>query len=239
MPELHVLCTHAGSQRCDCETGRQEPAVTKVCFHITSLAKHWYRMAPRFAARCALLIVPMLACNPSHAEKLTIERIFSAPDLSGPSLRGAQIAPDGKLVTYLRGSEQNKDRLDLWAYDIASGRHRLLVDSARLVPGQAPLSAEEEARRERQRTSSLSGILEYRFSPDGRLLLIPLGGDLYVYDLRAGAGSAVRRITETEEYETDARFSPRGRYVSFIRSQNLFVHDLRTGTEHAITRGGG
>ena len=47
------------------------------------------------------------------------------------------------------------------------------------------LSAEEEARRERQRTSAYSGIVEYSFAPDSRHLLIPLNGDLYVYDLGA------------------------------------------------------
>ncbi|MEY2854370.1 MAG: hypothetical protein RL030_1502, partial [Pseudomonadota bacterium] len=52
------------------------------------------------------------------AEALTIERLFTAPDLAGPSLRSARLSPDGKLVTYLRGADDNRDRLDLWAYDI-------------------------------------------------------------------------------------------------------------------------
>lgn len=169
---------------------------------------------------------------------LTIERIFAAPDLSGASLRAARLSPDGRYVAYLRGSEQNKDRLDLWAYDIQAKKHTLLVDAARLVPQERPLSAEEEARRERQRTSSLSGILEYEFAPDSRSILVPLAGDLYVYDLRAAPESAVRRITTTESYETDAHFSPLGRYVSFIRDQNLVVYDLKSGKERQITRDG-
>ena len=68
---------------------------------------------------------------------------------------------------------------------------------------------------------------------------MPLGGDLYLYDLKAPAERAVRRLTSTEAYETDARISPRGRYVSFIREQNLHVLDLRSGVESAITREGG
>jgi dipeptidyl-peptidase-4 len=101
------------------------------------------------------------------------------------------------------------------------------------------LSEEEAARRERQRTSALSGILEYSFSPDSRSILVPLGGDLYLFDLKAPAAKAVRRITTTPAYETDARFSPRGHYISFIREQNLIVLDLRSGAETAITHGGG
>src|SRR6266404_262690 len=79
----------------------------------------------------------------AQAEKLSIERMFAAPDLSGASLRSPQISPDGRLVAYLRGAERNKDRLDLWAYDISTRHHRLLVESARLVPQEHALSAEE------------------------------------------------------------------------------------------------
>src|SRR5215467_8326503 len=119
-----------------------------------------------------------VATTPAHAEKLTIERMFAAPDLSGATLRSPQISPDGRFVAYLRGAERSKDRLDLWAYDIGRHQHRMLVDSARLVPQEHAPSAEEEQRRERQRTSSLSGIVEYQFSADSRYLLVPLAGDL-------------------------------------------------------------
>jgi dipeptidyl-peptidase-4 len=174
------------------------------------------------------------------SERLSIDRLFAAPDLSGPSLRGARFSPDGKLVTYLQGKPDAKDRLDIWAYDTSTRRTRLLVDSAALVADEGKLSAEEEARRERARTSSLAGIIEYEFSPNSRYLLIPLSGDLYLYDLRAvSAAAAVRRLTSTPAAETDARFSPRGRYVSYVRDQNLFVLELNTGNERAITRAGG
>jgi dipeptidyl-peptidase 4 len=172
----------------------------------------------------------------ARAEKLTIERIFAAPDLSGPSLRSPQVSPDGRLITYLRGKDSNKDRFDLWAYDVRAGQHRLLVDSAALTPEERPLSAEEAQRRERQRTSALSGIIEYQFSSDARYLLVPLSGDLYVYDLKAPPKSAVRRVTNTESYETDARFSPHAHYVSFIRDQNLYIYELASGHERAITQ---
>ena len=166
------------------------------------------RLHSRWLSTALLTSFITFATTLAHAEKLTLERIFAAPDLSGASLRAPQISPDGRLVAYLRGSERNKDRLDLWAYDLGKHQHRMLVDSARLAPEERALSAEEEQRRERQRTSSLSGILEYQFSPDSRYLLVPLGGDLYVYDLRAKTDKAVHRITHTPAFETDAEFSP-------------------------------
>jgi len=187
-----------------------------------------------FALACTLLLTA-----PAWPGKLPLERLFAAPDLSGPALRGVKISPDGQLVAYLQGRDDDKDRYDLWAYDVKAQHHRRLVDSRTLAGADKALSVEEEARRERQRTSSLSGIVEYSFAPDSRHLLIPLNGDLYVYDLAARPEQAVRRLTTTEAYETDARFSPLSRYVSFIRDQNLFVIDLANGTERAVTREGG
>ena len=192
----------------------------------------------RLAGYCLVLLLAGLH-NAAMAANLTIERLFSGPDLSGASLRSPRISPDGRFVAYLKGKESNKDRLDLWAYDIAHHEHRLLVDSAVLEPQQRALSAEEESRRERQRTAALSGIVEYEFSPDSHHLLVPVGGDLYVYDLQAQPEKAVRRITSGGHYETDAHFSPHGSYVSFIRDQNLVIYDLATSAERAITKDGG
>ena len=187
-----------------------------------------------------LSLVP-LCCGfaDALAGDLPISRIFSAPDLSGPSLRAARISPDGKRVTFLQGKTDDKDRLDLWEYDIRSGKTRLLVDSRALVRNEGPLSDEERQRRERQRISALSGIVEYLFAPDGKALLFPLGGDLFYYDLQAPADKAARQLTRTEAAETDAKFSPLGHFISFIRGQNLYVLDLRTGKERALTTDGG
>ena len=184
----------------------------------------------------ALLLV--FTAWPVQAEKLTVERLFAAPDLAGSALRGAKLSPDGKLVAYLKGADDNRDRQDLWAYDLTTHAHRRLVDARSLLPpGGESLSAEEANRRERQRSSALSGIVEYSFARDSRHVLVPLGGDLYVYDLGAAPDRALRRLTDTPSYETDARFSPQGHYVSFIRDQNLIVIDLATGRETAVTTG--
>jgi dipeptidyl-peptidase-4 len=183
----------------------------------------------------------LLACaiaSMSHAEPLTLARIFAAPDLAGPRLQNPAISPDGKYVTFLQGKPDNKDQLDLWGFDLRSGRATLLVDSRVLLQGDEKLSADEAARRERQRTANLRGIVEYKFSADGRRLLVPLGGDLYVYDFQARGKQAVQRLTNTQDYETDARFSPRGNFVSFIREQNLWVVELKTGAERQLTRDG-
>lgn len=187
-----------------------------------------------------LAALGVLLSGTVRAEKLTIDRLFAAPDLAGERLRQPRFSPDGKMVVYLKSAADDKDRLDLWAYDLRTHKHRRLIDARALLGSDAEaLSTEEASRRERQRSSALSGILDYSFASDSHRLLVPLGGDLYLFDLSLPPGSALRRLTHTSSYETDARFSPRGGYVSFIRDQNLWVLELASGKETPITRDGG
>ena len=175
---------------------------------------------------------------PAHAEKLTLEAITGSAPLSGPTLTKPQIAPDGSRVTFLRGKDRDRNRLDLWEYDIASGQTRLLVDSSVVLPGEEVLSDEEKARRERQRIAALSGIVDYQWSPDGKALLFPLGGELYFYDLTKSGRDAVRKLTNGGGFATDPKISPKGGFVSFIRDRNLWVIDLASGEEVQLTRDG-
>jgi dipeptidyl-peptidase-4 len=185
------------------------------------------------------LATALCLSQPAMARDLPVERLFDAPDLQGPALRQMRFSPDGKLVSYLRGRDDSPAVFDLWAYDVAKKTHRLLVDSRLLAPAEEKLSAEEEARRERQRIAALRGIVDYQWSPDSRAILVPLAGDLYYYDLAKPAAEAVRRLTQTEAFETDAQFSPRGRYVSFIRDQDIYAVEVATGAERRLTTGGG
>ncbi|WP_299345557.1 S9 family peptidase [uncultured Pseudoxanthomonas sp.] len=189
--------------------------------------------------RLALFALMTLATAlPAHAEKLTLEAITGSAPLSGPTLTKPQVAPDGSRVTFLRGKDSDRNRLDLWEYDIASGQTRLLVDSSVVLPGEEMLSDEEKARRERQRIAALSGIVDYQWSPDGKALLFPLGGELYFYDLAKTGKDAVRKLTNGGGFATDPKISPKGGFVSFIRDRNLWVIALADGREVQLTRDG-
>src|SRR6202166_558917 len=193
----------------------------------------------RNSGRClAPALVACAVAGAPHAAELTIDRLFDAPALAGPTIVGLKISPDGSCVTYLQGKPEDKDRLDLWAYDIGQGRARILVDSSSLTPTGERLSDEESSRRERQRTAALSGILEYSFAPSGRALLFPLGGDLYYYDLAKPASKALTKITHPQGFATDASVSPKGRYIAYVRDQNLFAYDLAKQREKALTKDG-
>ena len=155
---------------------------------------------------------------------LEIERLYAAPDLDGPAPRGVSISPDSTRVTFLRGKDTDPLQMDLWEYNLADDEMRLLVDSTALVAGDEELSEEELARRERLRIVGQRGIVSYQFAPDGKRLLFPLSGDLYLYELDSGE---TRQLTATDEGETDPKFSSTGRYVSFIRDQDLiFAYDI-------------
>ena len=174
----------------------------------------------------------------ASAAALTLEAITGDAALSGPTLLKPKVAPDGSRVTFLRGKDDDRNRLDLWAFDVAAGRAALLVDSAVVLPGDEVLSDEEKARRERQRIAALSGIVDYQWSPDGRTLLFPLGGELYLYDLAKSGREAVRKLTDGGGFATDPKVSPKGRYVSFVRARDLWVVDLADGREVRLTRDG-
>src|SRR6202790_3866098 len=183
------------------------------------------------------LVACAVAGAPPAAE-LTGARLFDPPAFGGPTIVGLKISPDGSRVTYLQGKPEDKDRLDLWEYDIREGRARILVDSSALATAGQKLSDEELSRRERQRTAALSGILEYSFAPSGRALLFPLGGDLYYYDLAKPAVQALTKITHSKGFATDASVSPKGGYVAYVRDQNLFCYDLAKQREKALTKDG-
>ena len=96
------------------------------------------------------------------------------------------------------------------------------------------LSDEEKAIRERNRTASLSGILSYSWSPDGKQMLVPIAGDLFLVD--ASKPDAPRKVASGAVL--DPKISPKGRFVSFVRKQNLYVIDLKSGAERQLTTDG-
>ncbi|MFO7763177.1 MAG: S9 family peptidase [Wenzhouxiangellaceae bacterium] len=177
------------------------------------------------------------AAGTAEDKQLTLERIFDSPALSGPSLRQARLSPAGDRVTFLRGAEDDSSRLDLWEYNLELDRTRRLIAAQDVLAEPAELSDAEKARRERARIADLSGIVEYRWAKNGRHLLFPLGGDIFLADLE-DEPIRVRQLTAGEAFDLDPKISPDGGRVAFVRDQDLWVVDIEQGEVKALTEDG-
>lgn len=143
-----------------------------------------------------------------------------------------QVTPDGKHVVFLRSLPRDPT-LRLFEFDLAANRERELLTPAQLLGGaEENLSAEEKARRERQR-QSLKGFTAYQMSRDGARLLVTLSGRLYLVE------RASLKVTQLPGSGwIDPRFSPDGRHVAAAGAdRELHVIDPAAGTARAVTSG--
>jgi dipeptidyl-peptidase 4 len=154
-----------------------------------------------------------------------------------------RVTADGKAVLFLRTPPRDPT-LALYEMDLGTGKTRQLITPAALLGGaEERLSVAERARRERQRIVD-RGFVSYDLSEDGRRVLIPLSGKVYVFDREgaaAGAGGgkpAIRALGGGDPPVLDPRFSPDGAQVAYVRGQDLYVADVATGKERRLTRGG-
>lgn len=155
---------------------------------------------------------------PEPAPTLTFERVFASPSLDGPAPRQVKLSPDGRYLTLLRNRADDRERYDLWGYDIDTREWRMLVDSENLGSGRE-LSEDEKMQRERARVGSLKGIIAYQWASNGAGVLVPIDGDLFLAKL----DGTVTQLTDTEGSELNPGLSSKGGYVSFVRDRRLWV----------------
>jgi dipeptidyl-peptidase-4 len=191
------------------------------------------------AAIAAVALPSARAAAPDNAGTavngiLTPARVFASPDLSGPRARGVAMAPDGSAVTFLKAKDSDLTVTDLWIADVAGASPRLLIDGAALTAKDHVLSEAEKSLRERKGIQT-HGVVEYAWDEQGRYIVVPVEGQLWLYER---AGGTVRQLTHTASTDSDAKVSPRGHYVSFVRDDNLYVIATEGGAERALTQGG-
>ncbi|MDH3629200.1 MAG: S9 family peptidase [Acidobacteriota bacterium] len=143
--------------------------------------------------------------------------------------------PDGKEILFLRSGPRDFVQ-DLYRLNLKNGREQPLVTADQLLGGEdETLSVEEKARRERSRTTS-RGIAGFHLSPDGKQLLVPLSGRLFLVERKS---RKFRELTGDGGSPVDPRFSPDGTMLAVVRDGDLFVIDLATGTQRRLTEGAG
>lgn len=148
---------------------------------------------------------------------------------------GITVTPDGSAVLFLRSGPRDLVR-NLYELNTRTGEIRGLARAADLLSGEDEnLSAEEKARRERQRVVA-RGIASYQLSEDAAKVLITLSGRLYFVQRSDGEITPLRESSAGPA--VDAKFSPDGKFVSCIRGHDLYVIDVSTKEEHPVTTGG-
>lgn len=138
--------------------------------------------------------------------------------------------PGGDAVLFLR-SAPDEPRADLFSFDLATGTERRLLSAGDLLPADPKLSAEEAARRERQRLTAF-GIPDFQLTSDGARLLVALGPRLFLVNRATGAAN---EIPHTGGYPLDVRLSPTDDRIAFVRDRDLYTLDLATGAEIRLT----
>ncbi len=162
-------------------------------------------------------------------ERISIEQVarYPRPGMAGPARWS--FTPDGRGIAYLAAQDGGLVR-SLWLYDIATGERRALAGPA---GGGAPISREEELRRERARLRDV-GVTDYRFAPGAkeRTILLP-GGE--GPRLIVGDGEPVA-ITGAEGAITP-RLSDDGTRLAFVRAGELFAMPASGGEAQQLTQG--
>jgi len=145
------------------------------------------------------------------------------------------VTPDGRSVLFLRSGPRSFVQ-DLFEHDVVTGREHVVVAADSLLRGaEERLTPEELARRERQRDTG-RGVASYRLSRDGRRILLPLSGKLFVLERADGS---LREVRSAPGAPIDPQFSPDGDRIACVRNQDLYVIDLASGDERRLTEGGG
>ncbi len=204
--------------------------------------RSWRRLAVGLCGLTAFALLalagpgwlPTAAAQTGGQKQLTVERIYSAPSLSGRPLRDTMWSPDGKLLTYL---DDNASGPEIWAVDAATGQKRVLVDARHLRDVLLP-----PASRGQQTGLGRVAPPRYLWAPGGQALLFISAKDLFWYDLKTE--SAKKLLSEGKESAgeaadiDDAKISPDGRWVSFLREHDVWVVSSAGGEARQLTRGG-
>jgi dipeptidyl-peptidase-4 len=186
--------------------------------------------------RCTFLLFAVLAvaASPILAETPGewIERYAATQGFRLGKPASIRVVPDGSAVLFLRSGPRSPSR-DLFEVDTRTGSERVLASAEKLLGGaEEKLTAEERARRERMRLTA-RGIASYDLSADGKRILVPLSGRLYVLERATGV---VRELgAKDAPAPIDARFSPDGKRIALVRDGELAVIDVGSGVERALT----
>jgi dipeptidyl-peptidase-4 len=139
----------------------------------------------------------------------------------------------GSDVLFLRTGPRDRVQ-SLWSFDGKSGAEREILTGAKLLGGgEETLSPEEKARRERLRQTA-RGLSSFQLSGDGRQILVPYSGRLFLVDRTSGQVKELGKGGGAPA--DDARLSPDGTQLGLVRNGEMRVLDIASGAEKSIAK---
>ncbi len=145
---------------------------------------------------------------------LTIRNIMRGPELVGQDPEAVAWSDDSRWIYFrwLPGGHEWHAEPDLYRVAAEGGEPERLTDE--------------------QADSLAVSFSRGDLSPDRRLRVTAVRGDLYLVERSTGT---TRRLTETTELESSPQFAADGHTVFFRREQNVFALDLADGTVRQLT----
>ena len=196
---------------------------------------HPHMSCPRLIAPAlAIFLVSRFAAPAAETESPDVRFFRDLAETRSYSLGlpvSPQLTPDGKHVIFLRSGPRNPV-LRLYEIDVETGLEReLLTPEQILKSGEEKLSAEEKARRERQR-QSLRGFTTFQITRDGGRVLVVLGGKLYVVTRADGTFAEMPGAGWIAP-----QLSPDGKSIGAVRQGELYMIDIESRQERPLTTG--
>jgi dipeptidyl-peptidase 4 len=197
------------------------------------LTRQFFSSRASRLAVAALLVamtlgLPAATAQPQPSKSLTVERIYSAPSLSGSLAQGIEWTPDARHISFL---DRRASGVEMWTMDLATGERKVLVPADVLAQVMQPAKA-------RAIQSTGLGRVQadnYRWAPSGDSLLFIGSTTLVLLDLKTMMS---KPLLAGEEEISDPKFSPDGKWVSYGRDSNLWLVSVSTGESKQLTTGG-
>ncbi len=168
-----------------------------------------------------------LAADDGPHSKLTIERLYSLPNLIGTAPRGFAWSPDGEHLAFL-WNDEGRNFMDVWVVDATAenGKPRRVTRFADTAPPRGTDQAGRgddpyEAAVAREADERDSGVSSVAWGAGGHLL-VGFRGDLWSID---PAGEATTRLTESESAERAASWLPKSDRIAFLRDGDVWTMD--------------
>jgi dipeptidyl-peptidase-4 len=177
----------------------------------------------------ALLLGGLLTCGVARAQQkpLTIDALYD-PDqkveFGGAPATGLVWLSDTHFLW-----PQGPGPVEFLKVEALTGKSQPFFDAPRIERALVAEGATAELARQ------AVGLRTLVMNAAHTALLMPIGGDLYTYDL---AAQKAARVTRAEGAEEEPTFSPDGRQVAFVRANDLYAAPAAGGAERRLTSDG-